>query len=43
MINVCHWQYLLPTPPQHSYATTPPVEVLIRCAEKYELESYTNQ
>jgi len=37
------WHDILPAPPQHSYATTPPVDVLMRCAEKYDLERYTNQ
>ena len=35
------WHDILPAPPQHSYATTPPTEVLMRCAEKYDLERYT--
>jgi len=36
------WTDILPTPPQHDYATDPPVEVLMRCAEKYSLERYTS-
>jgi len=35
------WTDILPTPPQHAYATTPPVDVLMRCAERYDLERYT--
>jgi len=35
------WNKVLPAPPQHAYATTPPTEVLMRCAEKYPLERYT--
>jgi len=38
-----NWHDILPTPPQHGYATTPPVDVLMRCAEKYDLEQYTDQ
>jgi hypothetical protein len=37
------WQYILPTPPQHSYATIPPLEVLMRCAERYDLERYASE
>jgi len=36
------WPDILPTPPQHCYATTPPTEVLMRCAERYDLERYTD-
>jgi hypothetical protein len=36
------WHDILPAPPQHAYATTPPVKVLMRCAEKYPLERYTD-
>lgn len=36
-----NWNEVLPTPPQHSYETTPPVEVLMRCAERYDLDRYT--
>ncbi|MCS4162752.1 hypothetical protein GGP94_003200 [Salinibacter ruber] len=35
-----NWNHILPTPPQHAYATTPPVEVLMRCAERYDLQQY---
>jgi hypothetical protein len=38
-----NWTDILPTPPQHSYHTRPPVAVLMRCAEKYDLERYTDQ
>jgi len=38
-----NWTDILPTPPQHSYATTPPVDVLMRCAEKYLLERYASE
>lgn len=38
-----NWNDILPTPPQHSYHTRPPVDVLMRCAEKYSLERYTDQ
>jgi hypothetical protein len=37
------WNDILPTPPQHGYATDAPVEVLMRCAERYDIESYTTQ
>jgi len=37
------WHDILPTPPQCSYKTTPPTEVLMRCAERYDIESYKMQ
>jgi len=37
------WHDVLPTPPQHSYHTRPSVAVLMRCAERYDIESYTTQ
>jgi len=39
---IANWSDILPTPP-HAYGTTPPTEVLMRCAEKYDIESYKTQ
>jgi len=37
------WHDILPAPPQHGYHTRPPVGVLMRCAERYDIESYTSE
>jgi len=35
-----NWNDILPAPPQHGYNTRPPTKVLMRCAEKYDLDRY---
>jgi len=45
MTDVCPWHEALPRPATYDYDTplTPShVEVLMRCAEKYELTRYTD-